>query len=406
MAQKRKDKRTGWTWERTLILLLAAAVLLLSVKYLRSVPDTLEKAERAPRAPAVFLKRRLGFGTGGSRPGALTRKIQMQKGVNYVTWRPDRYFNPNSDRSLEAAAEAGVEWVALVTTWYQHDCSTTEIFPSIEKTPTDGSIAHAIRTIHSLGMKVLLKPQIDVLDVSGGAWRGEIVCVSEPDWRKWFESYGNFILYHADMAQKFKVDLLCIGVELTSVATMKDEWWRELVIGPTREIYDGPLVYAANWDKEYRDVTFWDAMDYVGIDAYFPLSDEKRPTFEELKAGWHKWLVDIEDFQAEVDKPIIFTEVGYCSAPGAAIEPWIEIAVGKPDMELQADCYEAMLQTFWDKPWFYGVYWWKWGTDVRFGGPSNKGYSPQNKTAEKTLIDWYKKPAPRDPAIFKKEKGS
>ena len=320
-------------------------------------------------------------------------RLEWQNGMCYTTWSKDRYSSNASDESLKALAKTGTKWVSIVATWYQEACDTTKIF-SNNKTPSDSSVIHAIKTIHSLGMKAMLKPHLDLLDTSGGSWRGEIAC-APGNWDAWFESYRDFVLHYAKMAQEHNVEIFCIGTELTSVATIKEQMWKEKIIAPVREAYKGPLTYAANWNEEFSQVKFWDVLDYVGIDAYFPLSEKARPTLEEIKKGWEPWIKEIEEFQKTVNKPIIFPEVGYCSAEGAAKKPWEEIAKGEVDLALQADCYQALYETFWDKSWFYGMYWWKWGTDVRFGGPGNRGFSLQNKPAEGVVTRWYKKPAPK-----------
>jgi len=320
-------------------------------------------------------------------------KYEFQNGMCYVTWNKDRYLSEGSDASLEEMARTGTEWVALTINWYQDKCYTTSIF-STEKTPSDLSLIHAIDKIHSLGMKVLLKPHLDLLDTSGGSWRGEIACARDTDWDAWFDSYGDFITHYARMAQEHDVELFCIGTELTSVATIKESLWKTKVIKPVRDVYKGPLTYAANWNEEYTHVKFWDEMDYVGIDAYFPLSEKDSPSLDELREGWKHWVEEIEAFQAKVNKPIIFPEVGYCSAKGTAKMPWEDLQRGDVDLRLQADCYQTLLEAFWDKDWFYGVYWWRWGTDVKFGGPLNRGYSLQNKPAEHIIREWYSKPTP------------
>jgi len=320
------------------------------------------------------------------------QKREFQKGMNYVTSGRERFASKYSDASLKTLSKTGTKWVALVVNWYQESCSSTEISPA-KHTSSDESVIHAIKTIRSLGMQVMLKPHIDLIDTSGGGWRGEISCASD-DWDEWFDSYGKFMIHYANIAQEYKVDMFCIGTELSSVSIMKESLWKEKVIGPVKGIYTGPLIYAANWDEEYQSVVFWDEMDYVGIDAYFPLSDKERPTYKEILKGWDRWVVDIEEFQAKVDKPIVFTETGYCSASGATKKPWEEVAKGSVDMALQADCYKALMKTFWRKRWFYGVYWWRWGTSVRFGGPTNRGFSPQNKTAQNIMKRWYNKYVP------------
>jgi hypothetical protein len=171
--------------------------------------------------------------------------------------------------------------------------------------------------------------------------------------------------------------------------------WKTIIIPPIRSAYKGPLTYAANWHDEYQYVKFWDKMDYVGIDAYFPLSDKKIPTYEEIKAGWDPWVKNIEEFQKKVNKPIIFPEVGYCSADGITKMPWEEAVGRSTNMKLQEDCYRAIFEIFWPKEWFYGVYWWKWGTNKKLGGPGNRSFTPQNKPAQNLVREWYKKPAPK-----------
>jgi len=333
---------------------------------------------------------------GLSKSGFFTPKpsFEFQKGMCYATWSKDAFASDSSRESLKAAADIGTKWLAIIPTWYQDKCSTNRIYPG-DSSPSDASVIHVINEAHSLGLKVMLKPHLDVVDTSEGAFRGEIMCSSDPEWEAWFKNYRDFIVHYARIAEETKCELFCIGTELTSVATVKENMWKTIVIPPIKEAYKGPLTYAANWHDEYQYVKFWDMMDYVGIDAYFPLSDKKVPTLEEIKKGWEPWVKEMEDFQKTVNKPIIFPEVGYCSADGVTKMPWEE-AVGRPlNMELQADCYRAVFELFWPKEWFYGTYWWKWGTNKKLGGSGNRSFTPQNKPAQKVVAEWYLKPAPK-----------
>jgi hypothetical protein len=311
----------------------------------------------------------------------------FQKGMTYATWSKNRYEKASSDASLEEMANAQVEYVALITTWYQDKFNSREIYPT-EKTPTDESLVHAIKKMHMLNMKVMLKPHLDILDRSSGRWRGEIDFSCTEEWDKWFKSYSDFVMKYAKMAEGNEVEMFCIGTELTYPATTCNDKWRKL-IKDIRKVYSGKLTYAANWNEEYILIEFWDLLDYAGIDPYFPLSEKDDPTLEEIKRGWIKWVEAIEAWQKKIDKPVIFTECGYRSTLGAAREPWDHNPKAPLSVELQEKCYRALIETFEGKDWFYGTYWWYWGTNKRMGGMKNRSFLIQNKPALEVVKKWY-----------------
>lgn len=326
------------------------------------------------------------------RPAVVDRGPEFQKGMGYCTWSHEGYLSAFSDASLAAVRELGTDWVAIHVTWYQTNPWSGDIHRT-GKTPSDESVKHAIRRAHELGMKVMLKPHLDLLDKSDGSWRGEIGGLRESDWEKWFEDYTKYIMYYVNMARKEKVEAFCIGTELVTAATAKGYMWDDL-IAKVRSKYDGILTYAAHWDR-YQDIRFWDKLDYVGINAYFPLTKEIDPTYEELVEGWSKWVDEMEEFQRAIQKPIIFPEIGCASADGAAIRPWEHVQRTDVNLRLQADYYRALFDVFMDKDWFYGMYWWYWGTNVNMGGEHNRNFTPQNKPAQDVVEEWYSLPAPR-----------
>ena len=319
-------------------------------------------------------------------------QLEFQKGIGYVTWSKGGYLTPSSDKSLGQIKDLGTNWVSILVTWYQTNCWSSDMHPT-GRTPTDESLIHGIRKAHELGIKVMLKPHLDLLDTSDGSWRGEIGCLRDPDWDQWFAKYTDFLMHYVDIANKENVEMICIGTELSTTASVKGYMWRDL-IKKVRGKYKGLLTYAAHWDR-YLDIRFWDRLDYVGINAYFPLTEEMTPTYEQLKEGWTKWVKEVEEFQAKVGKPIIFPEAGCNSADGAAIRPWEHAPRKEINPELQKNYYKVMLELFWDKEWFYGFYWWYWGTNVNMGGKYNRGFTPQNKPAQEVLKKWYSKRSPR-----------
>jgi len=291
---------------------------------------------------------------------------------------PDAYSSPDSDESLRRLAKTNTEWVAINVVWYQPDVSSSYIYANATKTPTNDAVTHAIDTIHRLGMKVMLKPMIDLED---GRWRGEI-----PPSDRWFKSYAAFIGFFAELAQEHKVELFCIGCELKQTVSWKQHW--ETIVSEVRKRYSGPITYAEIFDG-CKNVGWWGSLDYVGIDAYFPLTNKNYPTLGELKSAWNLHVNLLELWQLTVGKPIIFTEIGYRSGDGANKEPW-NWSVDMPvDLQEQADCYEAAFQMLWSKSWFYGFYWWHWQTDPKAGGASDSDYTPQNKPAQGVITHWY-----------------
>ncbi|MBN1526320.1 MAG: hypothetical protein JW919_01885 [Candidatus Omnitrophica bacterium] len=321
----------------------------------------------------------------------------FHKGMCYTTWNKDSFGNKNSDDSLRSMADVGANCVAIVVTWYQDDFNSDAIKPT-DRTPSDKSLRHAIRQAHKLGMAVMLKPHVD-LENQQDSWRADIGFQSDDQWEKWFANYAKYVARYAQLAEAEGVEFFCVGTELTFAAT-KTDLWKNKVIPAVRKAFSGKITYAANWDS-YNAVQFWDSLDYAGIDAYFSLSKKPDPTFEDIKEGWKKWVGEIEAWQATIKKPVLFTESGYCSSDTAAYNPWEEAVSGPPNLTLQADCYRALFETFWDKPWFAGVYWWNW-TTVANGNGSNRRFSPQNKPALEYVKQWYTSPIDRIPAVEEK----
>lgn len=317
----------------------------------------------------------------------------FQKGMGYVTWSAEGYLTEGSDASLEKLKQLGTTWISILVTWYQTDPWSSDIHKT-QKTPSDEAVIHVIKKAHDLGMKVMLKPHLDLLDKSDGSWRGEIGCLKESGWDEWFTKYNNFLNYYIKIANKEKVEMICIGTELSCTATVKGYLWEEM-IKKIRGKYKGLLTYAAHWDR-YQDIRFWNSLDFVGINAYFPLTDKQRPTYDELLQGWTKWVAQMEEFQEKVNMPIIFPEIGCNSADGSAIRPWEHISRSEVNLKIQEDYYKALINTFWNKEWFYGTYWWYWGTNIRMGGRYNRGFTPQNKPAQNVLKTWYAKNETRE----------
>ena len=311
----------------------------------------------------------------------------FQKGISYAAWWHDAYLRPESDRALEALADTGADWVSLIATWYQGAVSDDTLSPSLSKTPSDQALVHAVRKLRSLGLSVMLKPHVDLLD---GTQFRESIRPSDPE--KWFASYREFMGHYARLAEAEGVQQLSVGAELTSMTVPGyTAYWTDL-IAEVRRTYHGRLLYAANptpragqRQPEWRNVCFWDELDFAGIDAYFPLAEKDGPTVAELESGWGRWSAQIHDWQEETGKPVILTEIGYRDVVGAGRNPpeWQSQPPGS--QQEQADCYEAAFRALLGEPWLRGLYWWVWTPAETEPGD----YSPRGKLAEEVLRSWY-----------------
>jgi hypothetical protein len=310
---------------------------------------------------------------------------KFQKGMAFPSWKADQFCSAASDGSLAVLAQTTcTEWVQIVPTWYQNDRFSNQMLPDYDgQTARMECVRHAVQTSHGHGLKVMLKPHIDSFS---GDWRGTFQ-PTEPE--IWFANYTEVMETFAQIATEENVEILSIGCEFVELTTSEfTADWKEL-IQSVRKVYKGPLIYAANWGRESQHVEFWDALDFIGIDAYYELTNKHDPTLDELLSAWAPYLLEIESFHLNWQRPIVLTEIGYRSLDGANMHPWDWGSTGEIDLAEQALCYQAVIKIFGEKSWFEGIYWWNWEPDPSLGGPTDTGYTPQGKPVENVLKSWY-----------------
>jgi hypothetical protein len=147
-----------------------------------------------------------------------TASRPFQEGLSFAAWWSGQYATPEADYSLSLLASTGAEWVALIVTGYQEPWSTTIDYTS-PRTPTDAELAQVIKEAHRLGLRVMLKPHLDLEDeVTTGWWRGHIgtYFTTEAQWSAWFASYRAFITHYARLAQQAGADQFVVGYVVTT----------------------------------------------------------------------------------------------------------------------------------------------------------------------------------------------
>jgi len=282
--------------------------------------------------------------------GRTIKNRQMMEGAVLTSWWHDDYLKPAVDETLQELYDLGTEAVSVLATWYQENGSSVEIRPSKYRTPSDKGVESVINKIKKTGMRTVLKPHIDRED---GSWRGKIKFSREEDWARWFQSYTNFMLHYAGIAERNGVNVLVIGTELGGT-THRPEWLE--VIRRVKAVYTGTILYGANHD-DYKRVPWaqWD-LD-VGLSAYFSRNIFRNKTEEAL------------NFARAINKKLYFLEFGFQNK----------------DQQAQADFYGEAFPVFFNQPDFGGVFVWEFRHDKRKGSQ----YSPRDRKAEKVLSDQY-----------------
>lgn len=210
------------------------------------------------------------------------------------------------------------------------------------------------------GLSVMMIPHIAYWGTKF-LWRGEITFESAAEWDNFFNDYETWIVEMAIIAQAHRVDLFCVGLEFTYAEKFPERWLK--IIAAVRAVYYGKLTYGGNWN-EFETVKFWDALDYIGVLAYFPLTKTPNPTKQEIAEAWEKRCAELERFAKRKGKQMIFVELGYNESAKAAAEPWNFKTGGENAVEIQARCMDVALALPEKHPFLAGVFLWKWFPEV------------------------------------------
>ncbi|CAN0349237.1 unnamed protein product, partial [Ectocarpus sp. 4 AP-2014] len=260
---------------------------------------------------------------------------------------------------IKPVVNVNANWACVMPFGFMRNLETPEIQYNIDRQWWGERRVGATKTarlFQAEGVKVMVKPQIWI-------WKGEftglIEMKTEDDWKAFEGNYEKFILEYADMAREINADILCIGTELNKFVNARPEFWGQLLT-KIKKIYKGRLTYAENWDT-FDKVPFWNELDYVGVDAYFPLCENQTPTLETLKLGWKNHKPKIVALQKQLQKPVLFTEYGYRSVDYSGKRPWdFSREMNGVNLAAQENGLKAIYEEFWKEDWFAGGFLWKW----------------------------------------------
>jgi hypothetical protein len=316
-----------------------------------------------------------------ARPPAApeTRPQGVIRGVNFTSWWHDEYANAEAAGSFEGLAATGVRAVALIATQYQDSPHASKVTADPERTPSDTALAIAATRARARGMSMRLRM---LVDVKSGQPRVEIA-PARPE--AWFASYGERVRHYARLAHRLGADALEIGGELKQTTGARNAGrWRRLV-AVAREEFGGRVSYAANWD-EIRQITWWDALDEIAVDAWFPVAYAPSPTENDVVAAWQPHLETLSELATRFRRPVVLSELGYSSSAGALIEPWRQ--GNHYSAEEQVTGLEAAFRALAGRPWLRAIYLWHWNADPTAGGPGDTDHTFQGKPAASAAAAW------------------
>ena len=307
--------------------------------------------------------------------------VQVQSGYEPVT----------SYRALfSEIAAMGANTVLLAGTGFMEHAESQQIYIEARKSPSRAEFKEIVRAARAEDLQVILMPIILLSRPRGSEWRGVI---KPPNWDEWWREYREFITYYCEIAREGGATGLIVGSELVSTEKFTSKWLEVIELARVN-FFGGELGYSANWDH-YEPIKFWHKLDFVGMTSYHTLADHKNPSVGEIVARWTPIREKVTNWRRKIGKPIIFTEVGWCSQEGAATAPWNYYQNQKATPaghEEQRRLYEAFLKVWDATPGVAGVIWWEWSHEP--GGVGDFGYAPRGKPAEQVLREWFAKHQP------------
>jgi hypothetical protein len=342
-------------------------------------------------------------------PGADGWRAAGHEGIRGVTIGPIEsamfpgrgYGTESSAALLDYLARRGVNWVSITPFGRVFHLSDTRIRMDFEAPYEDNrrAVREMVAQAHARGMRVLLIPH---LWVDTGGWRGEMDPGSPAAWAAYRASYRRFVLAWARDAAEAGVDAFSIGVECKSWSGRFGGYWHDL-IAAVRRVFPGYLTYSANWD-EAEDVIFWDQLDLIGINAFYPLADHEGASFADYVAGARSARDSVAELAEVLEMPVLFVEVGYTTRRDAAVEPWLwpdgmeDVVI---DEREQARALLASWRAFLPEEWFVGSFIWRYYADLDdVSQEAIWGFSPHGKRAERVMERVFAQPFGVDPEPF------
>jgi len=294
--------------------------------------------------------------------------------------------NPNGTpeylKAIDDMADMGCTWVNFCVAARQDNVKSDTVHMDWRNLPLRTDLKTILKHAKKRQMHTILMPIVLLDHASSKEWRGVI---SPPNWDNWFFFYTLYIKDMAGLASECDVDIFCVGSELLSTEDKRASWLK--TIAAVRHVYKGKLTYSANWDH-YQVPTFWDQLDYIGMNNYNELASDPGASVAELVEAWQPIKKKILAFVAKQHKPFLFTEVGWHNLQNTVAEPWNYVADGPIDLNEQLHAYKSFVDVWQNigTDQFMGALVWEWRPGAK--ATDHGTYSLQGSPAMDVVRKW------------------
>ncbi|WP_279306465.1 glycoside hydrolase family 113 [Microvirga solisilvae] len=319
-------------------------------------------------------------GGGGTPPGGSGTDLFTWEGFSVPQYYSGRLQSAGANETYQMIKDAGGNTVTLIPNFFMADKNSNSVYLDVgAESDSLATFQAGVAYTASKGLKVVVKPHVETED---RVWRAEI---TPTDPKLWFQNYKAMMVEYAKAAEAGGAAMFVVGTEMksmtdptkfTSDGKSYTQNWNE-IIDAVNAVFSGKITYAGT-DSETLRIQFWDNpnLDYIGVDAYFSMTNSNTPTVQELIDTWIKpsinWnsqqvygttsVVDTwKGLSEQYGKKVIFTEIGYANYDGVNKSPgWI--AGSTVDDQEQKDAYEALYYVMenYGGDWLDGAFLWQY----------------------------------------------
>ncbi len=334
---------------------------------------------------------------------------EVHRGVTFGFYARNGVFSSQwALDQVQKMVDLNINWVVLIATVMQDTPYSDTQYRDFEVTPGDHELMTIIDALHQAGIRVHLRPMLETQNGQGrlqvqyfGDGMGTRIPGRGSDhWARWFNSMRKRSVYYARIAQQTGCEMYGLDSELDRFVDQNENW--KSVVKAVREVYDGPVsschtthTGVVDFDKHLANKDhWWYDLDMLELSCYAKGPQHLNASVQEIVDQLKPTVERFRNMAKTFGKPVMLGEVGCTSSTGGAMHPSGWQGDGKYDPQEQANYLTAVLESFWNEPWWYGMYWWKWDEQNKreqfLNDPAgDKGFIVDGKPAAQIMKQWF-----------------